>query len=112
MSSKSFARLASMTASTKRSPALSGGKRGEPIENITSLSCTPLDPVDAEIRQRLALDTPHELLQCFVDGGPDIKEGDILVVSGVEYPIRACGDWYWSPDKADYVALVLEDLKK
>lgn len=111
MGSKSFARLASVTASTRRAPALVDGKRGEPTTNIVSLSCTPLDPVDPEVRQRLALDMPHELISCLVDGGPDIREGDILVVSGVEYPIRACADWYWSPDGENYVFLVLEDLK-
>lgn len=62
-------RLTSVTASTKRAPAISSGKRGTPAVNLTGLACTPLDPVDAEIRQRLGTDTPHELLQTFVDGG-------------------------------------------
>lgn len=64
-----FRRMATVTASTKRSPAISGGKRGTPTTNLTELSCTPLDPVDAEVRQRLGLDTPHELLQTFIAGG-------------------------------------------
>ncbi len=64
-----FARLATVTASTKRTPAIAAGKRGAPVENVSSLICTPLDPVDPALRQRLALDTPHELLQTFVDGG-------------------------------------------
>jgi len=66
---RSMVRLATETASTKRSPSIASGKRGAMAENLTGLSCTPLDPVDAEIRERLALDTPHELLQTFVDGG-------------------------------------------
>jgi len=110
-SSGSFARLATVTASTKRPPAISSGKRGAPAENVASLVCTPLDPVDAELRQRLALDTPHALLQTFVDNGVDIAEGDLLVVGSTEYPIRAAGDWYWSPLSANYVRLILEDLK-
>jgi len=109
--SGSFARLASVTASTKRPPTISSGKRGAPATNVASLKCTPLDPVDAELRQRLALDTPHELLQTFVDNGVDIVEGDLLVVGSTEYPIRSVGDWYWSPLSADYVRLILEDLK-
>lgn len=64
-----MSRLTTETASTKRAPAIASGKRGTPSTNLTGLSCTPLDPVDAEIRQRFGLETPHELLQTFVDGG-------------------------------------------
>lgn len=110
-SSGSFAKLATVTASTKRPPAIVSGKRGAPAVSVASLVCTPLDPVDAELRQRLALDTPHELLQCFIDNGVDVVEGDLLVVGSTEYPVRAVGDWYWSPLSADYVRLILEDLK-
>lgn len=47
-----------VTANTKRRAAT----------NLTGISCTLLWPVDAEIRTRPGLDTPHELLQVFVDG--------------------------------------------
>ena len=112
MTSKSFARAANVTASTKRPPAISSGKRGTPATNIASLSCTPLDPIDAELRQRLALDTPHELLQTFVDTALDINEGDILVVGSAEYPIRAVGDWATTASMPAYKWLVVEELKK
>jgi len=108
---KSFARAANVTASTKRPPDISGGKRGTPATNIESLSCTPLDPINPELRQRLGLDTPHELLQTFVDTALDIKEGDILVVSSVDYPIRAVGDWATTASMPAYKWLVVEDLK-
>jgi hypothetical protein len=111
MGSAGFSRFATVTASTKRPPAVSSGKRGVPATEISSLTCLPLDPVDAEVRERLALDTPHELLQTFAQGGLDIREGDILVVGSTEYPIRAVEDWRWPPDSADYVRLVLEELK-
>lgn len=65
----SMKRLCTKTASTKRSPAISGGKRGAPATNLTGLSCMPLDPVDAELARRLAIETPHELKQTVVDGG-------------------------------------------
>ena len=110
MTTPAFDNMASVTASTKRPPAVSSGKRGAPVENVASLSCTPLDPVDPELRQRLGLDTPHELLQTFVDDGVDIVEGDILVVSSTEYPIKAVGSWTWQ--STSYVHLVLEDLKR
>jgi hypothetical protein len=107
----SFDHFATVTASTKRPPAIAGGKRGTPAANLTSLKCTPLDPVDSEIRERFGLNAPMELLQTFVEGGLDIKEGDLLVVSSVEYPIRAVGDWHWPPDTANYLHLILEQLK-
>jgi len=103
-------RFLTVTASTKRSPALAGGKRGAPVTRLVSLRCTPLDPVDPELRQRVALNTPHELLQTFVDGALDILEGDILVVGAAEYPIRSCGEWEWCGSR--FLHLVLEDLKR
>ena len=106
-----FRLFATVTASTKRPPAISSGKRGAAATNISSLRCTPLDPVDPEIRQRLILNTPNELLQTYTEGGLDIVEGDILTVSSVDYPIRAVGEWYWPVDGTNTCYLILEDLK-
>ena len=112
MVSLGFTRFATVTASTKRPPAISSGKRGAAVQNLASLSCLPLDPVDPELQQRLGIDTPHEVLQTFTQNGLDIEEGDILVVSSVEYPIRAVEEWYWGPDSADTLRLIVEDLKR
>jgi hypothetical protein len=71
---RAMRRLLQVTASTKRSPAIAGGKRGAPATNLTGVRSTPLDPVSPELAQRLALDTPHELLQTFVDGGDTFYE--------------------------------------
>lgn len=62
-------RFLKVKASTKRSPSMSSGKRGSSTMQIRSLKCTPLDPVSAEIASRPDLETPHELLQTFADGG-------------------------------------------
>lgn len=62
----SFRRQARLSASTKRSPAISGGKRGAPATHLTGLKCTPLDPASKEVKQRAALNTPHEVLQTFL----------------------------------------------
>jgi hypothetical protein len=107
--SNSFAHLAAVTASTKRSPNVSGGKRGTPTTNVSSLSCTPLDPVDAEVRQRLALESPNIILETFVDNAVDVVVGDILVVGSMEYPIKAVEDWTWRG--TTYRHLFLEKLK-
>ena len=102
-------RFLTVTASTKRAPTITGGKRGAAAAKITSLTCTPLDPLETELRQRLALNTPHELLQSFTKE-TDIREGDILVVSSEEYPIRWVGEWSWRG--SSFRHLVLEDLKR
>lgn len=113
MTSASFTKMATVTASTKRPPNVSGGKRGAPVTNIASLSVTPLDPISAELKERLGLESPMELLQTFADGSLDIKEGDILTVSGTDYPIRAIGDWTnWSFGSGETYHLILEELKQ
>jgi hypothetical protein len=112
MVDRAFTLMATVTASTKRPPTLVNGKRGDPATNLSSLSCFPLDPVDPELRQRMAINTPHELLQTFTQGGLDIQEGDLLVVGTTEYPIRACAEWHWPEDDANYLHLILEDLKR
>lgn len=109
MSSASFLQQATVTASTKRA-SVSGGKRGTPTTQISSLLCTPLDPVDQELRERLGLRGAHEVLQTFVDGSLDIAEGDTLVVGASEYPIRAVGNWSWRGSV--YRHLIIEELKR
>src|SRR5689334_17801146 len=110
MTSSSFTRMAVVSASTKRPPNVSSGKRGSPATNVASLSCTPLDPVDPEVRQRLMLETDNVILETFVQASIDIKVGDTLVVSGVEYPIKAVADWYWPTDQTTYRHLFIEKL--
>ncbi len=101
--------MTTVEASTKRTPAISGGKRGAPVTQVASLRCTPLDPVDAELRQRLGLSTPMELLQVFT-AETDVREGDVLVVGSTEYPIRACEEWTWRGSA--FRRLVVEELKR
>lgn len=82
MNTVGLRRMAKVAASTKRSPGIISGKRGEPVTLLTSLKCTPLDPVTPDIQKRVALDTPMELLQTFIT------------------------------DNSGFVHLVVEDLKK
>lgn len=111
MSSASFAKFATVTASTKRNPAISDGKRGEPVTQVTSLTCTPLDPVQPEIAFRQGLENPFELLETFVDADLDIKPGDILVVESREYSIKAVAEWGWKRGESEYLHLTLEENK-
>jgi hypothetical protein len=66
-----FSKMASLACSTKRNPSISDGKRSTPTTNVSGLSCTPLDPVDPELQERIGIETPHTLLQTFVDDGTD-----------------------------------------
>lgn len=104
--------LATVTASTKRSPAIVSGKRSTPTTSIASLSITPLDPVSVETMQRMSLGTPVNFYECYAAGGLDIRAGDVLTVSGTDYPIRAVGEWEW-PNRGTqehYTHLVVEKV--
>ena len=79
---KSFAHMATKTVSTKRNPTVdASGKRGTLTTSLTGLKATPLDPADQEIIQRLALESPVQLLETFI------------------------------ADSAGFVQLIVEDLK-
>lgn len=106
----SFSRLLTVTASTKRPPAVSNGKRGELVTHLTTLKCSPLDPISAELARRVALNTPHEVLQSFI-GSDDVREGDVLTVGSKDYPIRAVEDWA-NFRGVTFRVMVLEDIKR
>jgi hypothetical protein len=108
----SFSRMCTVTASRKRLPAISGGKRGAAVDSpvLGTFKCTPLDPVSAEIQQRVATGGGMELVQTFTET-TDIREGDILVVASVDYPIRSCAEWTWRGSTVTR-HLVLEVLKR
>lgn len=64
-------RRTTSTYSTKRSPAISGGRRGEPVTELTGVKGTPLYPVSSsDLLQRVDLGTPYKAQQVFLyDGG-------------------------------------------
>lgn len=109
--STSFSKLATVTASTKRQGAVSGGLSGDLAENIASLKCLPLDPLTPDVAASMGLGAFAELLQTMVEGGLDIIEGDVLVVGSTEYPIKAVADWHWRPADSNTLWLALEDVK-
>jgi hypothetical protein len=104
----SFSKLATVTASTKRSGGIVNGLEVGFTTEIASLACLPLDPVSPEIAQVMDF-AFMEILETSVDGGLDIVEGDILVVGSAEYPIRAVEDWAWKG--SNFKRLYLEDRK-
>jgi hypothetical protein len=110
MTSASFTKLATVSASTKRNPAPSSGKVGALATNLSSLSCTPLYPVSDETANRFGLENPFEYKETFVQGGLDIKKGDYLVIGSEQYPIRFMESWAWPPDGVARLRLVVEDI--
>lgn len=94
MSARSFC---TVTASTKRNADLGSGRTGAPATNLASLAITPLWPLDGGAVQSLAISSPREYLMAFhvPDGEdlPDVAEGDMLTVAGIDYPIQYVDTW-------------------
>jgi hypothetical protein len=95
MGSASFRRLATATCSIKRLQPVVNGKRGEATPILIGLRCTPLDPVDPEIRETVTLTKPYQARQTFIEGDYEIFETDILVMDGVDYAVRASAPMDW-----------------
>lgn len=104
MSSASFARFATTSASTKRNPAAAAGTVGVPATYLSGLLIVPLMPVSQEIIERYQLKSPRKSFVTFVEGAPDIAEGDVLVVSTAEY--KVVGAEPWPGDQAFYQLVV------
>lgn len=103
-----------LTASTRRS-VWTNGKRGEPEVHLIGLKCTHLDVVDygrrGELQQAMKLDTPHRLLETFVDGVQDIVAGDRFEVADDEtnYVVRGVAPWPKRGSLPGYTHLIIED---
>lgn len=106
----SFTRLLTKTATVKRAEIVSGKRGGTPETVISNLPCMPLMPVDAETRNRLALDTPHQLMQTMIPGTYSVRRGDVLTLEGVDYPVATVEPWpFKSGDPR--TRLILEKLE-
>jgi hypothetical protein len=93
----------------KRSPPIVGGKRGDPILHLQDVPSTSLLPVDPEIIARFGTEGPVELLQHFVPGEYDIREGDFVVYSGREYSVKGASEWHLGKKSLNH--LIIEDRK-
>lgn len=65
MNTVGFRRMATVTARIQRT------KKNAPVLAVTTYKCTPLDPVDAETRRRLEIETPLEVKQTFIADGTE-----------------------------------------
>jgi len=103
----SFSRFATTSASTKRNPAASSGKVGTPAAYLSGLLVVPPMPVSQEIIERYQLKSPRKSFATFVEGAPDIAEGDVLVIGAAEYKIVGAEPW---PGDNAYLELVIEKV--
>lgn len=103
-----FDKLATKTASTKRAPAPTAGKHvGTAVTYLTELKCTPLDQTVPESLRELVINAPYVPLVTAIHGQHDIREGDVLLVDGIEYPIRVMRRFDWK--NSEYRLLVVEE---
>lgn len=96
-------------ASTKRAPAMVDGVRGDAVAMLAEVRCSPLDPVDAETRQRQGLESPYRLFQTMTYGSYDIQPGDLLVVGDVEYPVKEIALWPGGVKSESVAMLYIEE---
>lgn len=107
--------MATLTASTKRYPAVSASKITAPVAYLTSLPVTPLQSVDAELALQANIQDFYEVKKtyCFTNSSGslyDVREGDILVLSGVEYAIRSAAEFN-RPGNGSYTRLIIQERK-
>lgn len=115
--SASFRRMLTVDASTTRLVLDSNGKSSGPTTVLSNIAVSEPMPVTAEIRGRLVLDTPHEVLMIFCDDSMDVQSGDkitlsdsVNVTNDKAYPVRAVERWPWTTGTT-YKMLVVENLK-
>jgi hypothetical protein len=106
MSPALYAEFMTVACSRKRKNSIAGTST-----SLTSLMCTPKAPVDMPTRQSLGLHAPHVVYEVHLEGAPDIKKGDVLVIGSAEFQIHDASPWLMPPpDNVNLLKLVIEDL--
>jgi hypothetical protein len=104
-----FAKLATVTASTKRNPASVAGKVGQAVTYLVGLQILPIMPTDEETRLMYKIQSPRVTYVTYVEQSIDIKNGDILVVGAASYKIVGVGKW--DAAVAPFRSIILEDVQ-
>ena len=104
--------MMTVTASTERAPVSSGGQVGEAVPELSSFQCLPLDPISPDSMRETITEVPYRALFTIVKDIAEgaIREGDILVVSSIRYPIHQVQYLIWM--QTGYVILMVEDLRR
>jgi len=112
--------LATVTASTKRYPAISAGLVGAPATNLASLALIPLRSVSPELAQEAGIQDVSEafVTQAFYDtvavALPDVREGDIVTISSADYTVRSVAEYndgISRSEEAGYMRIILQQRK-
>jgi len=112
MASASFTLRATTTASTKRSPSLSGGKVGAATENVVSLRCYPLVQLsDPALVERFATKAASIVYETFVQDGVDISTGDVLVVDSTDYLVVGVNSYPWPGPGGNRLHVIVEEVQ-
>ena len=120
----SLSDFATDTASTKRPPTVSSGKRGVPAAHLSGVSITPLMPASEAVQQHPALQSSAtEIWETYtyshahtdddesVTQLPDINAGDIMTVDSTDYDVLYVGDWPAAGGVDAYLMIALQEVK-
>lgn len=116
--------LATVTASTKRSPQVSGGKRGARATHLEGVSIVPLMPASRDTLQHPVFEgQAMELWETYAESHqhtddsvsvtqvPDIRQGDLLTVDSTDYHVKFVGNWPAASGMGAYLQIVVEEFK-
>jgi len=110
----SFTKLATVTASTKRIPAIASGKIGSRATNIASLKCTPIDPLSSGSQPSYddvdILDAHVQLFVTYCESTADIQQGDEFIVGSVSYTVKSAENWTFAG--STYLQVILTKYRK
>lgn len=110
MTTPSFQKMATASASTKRNPEISGGKIAGPVTNLTGLAIVPLAPLTGEFIEKYKIESPRRGYVTYLEGTPDILVGqDLLTVDSVDYEILGAGKF--ALGSLIYYELVVETVR-
>jgi hypothetical protein len=103
------------TASIKRNSTVAG-ITAAPTTHIASLAITPIWPIARmdQVQAFLELASARELKECFhvaeTTTLPDVKEGDLLTLNAVEYPILHVMEW--TDRDVPCLQIILQEVKQ
>lgn len=104
-----FDYAAVMPATTKRNYLnQQTGKVGAPVQYLTDLWIVPVMPVTPEMVQMYQIKSPRESFYTYLEGTPDITEGDTLVAGSTSYSVKAVGSW---TNPSPFLEIIIERVR-
>lgn len=114
----SLTKLLSTTAVVKRYTAVGGVRTGSTETLIAALPITPLTSIDYNTAQRVStthrpmLQSPYKFKMVLFEGDRDIKQGDFMVIDGINLAVRHIEQWpYITPNEKRMVAILESEVR-